>query len=133
MVEGERDDATGKFKLFGGSLLERIATEDDLKNRKLFVPMQRVQHSKLVSDNNFAIKKSRLKLNLAFQKNIRQEFGNPEDTKEKELYFDLVPNNPLFNREAATQLGNDFYNNKADFGLFWRSLSLSIWHKQNFS
>ncbi len=77
MVEGERDDATGKFILFGGSPIERIATSEDLKGRALFVPYQKVMHTKLVSDNNFAVKKSRLKINLAFQNNIRQEFGNP--------------------------------------------------------
>ena len=89
LVEGERDDATGQFLLFGGSPLERIATKADLDSRKLFVPMQRVQHNKIVSDNNFALKKSRLKINLAFQNNQRQEFGNPEDPTEKELFFDL--------------------------------------------
>jgi iron complex outermembrane recepter protein len=89
MVEGERDDATGNFILFGGTAQERIVTTTDLESRKLFVPMQRVQHNKLVSDNNFAIKKSRLKINLALQKNTRQEFGNPDDPAEKELQFNL--------------------------------------------
>lgn len=89
MVEGDRDDATGKFILFAGSPLERIATNNDLKDRELFVPQQKVMHTKLVSDNNFALKKSRLKLNIAFQNNIRQEFGNPEEPEEKELFFDL--------------------------------------------
>lgn len=89
MVEGDRDGATGKFILFGGSALERIATDDDLKGRTLFVPNQKVMHTKLVSDNNFALKKSRLKINLAFQNNVRQEFGNPEEPGEKELFFDL--------------------------------------------
>lgn len=89
LIEGERDDATGKFLLFSGSPLERVATNADLDTRKLFAPMQRVQHNKIVSDNNFAIKKSRLKINLAYQNNQRQEFGNPEDPTEKELFFDL--------------------------------------------
>ena len=89
LVEGERDDATGQFLLFGGSSLERIATRSDLDSRKLFVPQQRVQHNKIVSDNNFAIGNSRLKVNLGFQNNQRQEFGNPEDPLEKELFFDL--------------------------------------------
>ncbi len=89
MIEGDRDDATGKFILFGGSTLERIATLNDLETRKLFVPMQRVQHNKLVSDNSFALNKSRLKINLAYQNNKRQEFGNAEAPTEKELYFDL--------------------------------------------
>lgn len=89
LVEGDRDDATGKFILFAGSPLERIATAADIDTRDLFVPQQRVQHNRLILDNNFAIKKSRLKINLGYQNNLRQEFGNPEDPAEKELFFDL--------------------------------------------
>ncbi len=89
LIEGERDDAKGQFLLFAGTPLERIATKADLDTRKLFVPQQRVQHNKIVSDNNFAFKKSRLKVNLAYQNNLRQEFGNAEDPLEKSLFFDL--------------------------------------------
>ena len=89
MVEGDRDDATGRFILFAGSPLERTATGADLDSRELFVPFQRIRHTKLVSDNNFAIGKNRLKLNLAYQNNLRREYGNPEDPGEEELFFDL--------------------------------------------
>ena len=89
LVEGDRDDATGKFILYAGSPLERIATKADLDSRALLVPQQRVQHNKLILDNNFAIKKSRLKINLGYQDNQRQEFGNPESPEEKSLFFDL--------------------------------------------
>lgn len=89
MVEGNRDNGTGKFILFSGSPIERVATESDLDSRDLFVPQQRVQHNKFIIDNNFAIKKSRLKINLGYQNNLRQEFGNPEDPGKKSLFFDL--------------------------------------------
>lgn len=90
MVEGERDPVTGHFILYGGTPLERVATAQDLKGRdQAFIPRQRVQHNKLVSDNNFVIGQSRLKINLAYQNNRRQEFGNPEDHAEKSLFFDL--------------------------------------------
>ncbi len=89
LTEGDRDDATGNFILFAGSSLERIATDADLDSRDLFVPQQRVQHNKFILDNNFAIKKSRLKINLGYQNNLRQEFGNPESPDEKSLFFDL--------------------------------------------
>ena len=89
LIEGEREDATGQFLLFAGTSLERIATKADLDTRNLFVPQQRVQHNKIVSDNNFAFKQSRLKVNLAYQNNLRQEFGNAEDPLEKSLFFDL--------------------------------------------
>ena len=89
LVEGDRDDATGGFIVVAGSPLERIATEKDLDSRKLFTPNQNVQHYKIMSDNSFGIGKSRLKLNIGFQNNLRKEFGNPEDPSEKELFFDL--------------------------------------------
>ncbi len=89
LTEGDRDDATGRFILFAGTPLERIATDDDLDSRKLFIPNQRVRHTKLALDNNFAIGKSRLKINIGHQANQRQEFGNAEDPGEQELFFDL--------------------------------------------
>lgn len=89
LVEGDRDDATGKFILYAGTPLERIATTGDLDSWEMFIPYQRIQHSKIVSDNNFVIKKSRIKLNLAYQQNQRKEFGNAEDPDEQELFFDL--------------------------------------------
>lgn len=89
LVEGDRDDATGQFILYAGTPLERIATNKDLDARSLLVPRQNVVHNKLISDNNFAIGKSRLKLNLGYQVNQRKEYGNPEDPSEQELFFDL--------------------------------------------
>jgi len=89
LVEGERDDATGKFILYGGSSLERVATHEDLHERNPFIPRQDIKHYKLASDNNITVGKNRLKLNVGYQQNLRKEFGNPEDEKETELYFDL--------------------------------------------
>jgi iron complex outermembrane receptor protein len=89
MIEGERDPATGKFILFAGTTMERIATNADLDAREPFVPYQDVQHSKIVWDNNFAIDKSRLKFNFAYQQNLRKEFGDPEAPAKEELFFDL--------------------------------------------
>jgi iron complex outermembrane receptor protein len=89
VTEGDRDAVTGKFILYTGTPLERVATSKDLESRELFVPYQWVRHNKIVTDNSFAFKQSRLKVNLAWQQNLRQEFGNPENTSEKELAFDL--------------------------------------------
>ena len=38
LVEGDRDDATGKFILYSGTPLERIATNEDLDKKKTFDP-----------------------------------------------------------------------------------------------
>jgi len=89
LIEGDRDIATGQFLLFAGTPLERIATKQELDSRDLFAPQQRVQHNKIIADNNFAFRNNRLKVNLGYQNNIRQEFGNPEESAEKSLYFDL--------------------------------------------
>ncbi|MBI5856209.1 MAG: TonB-dependent receptor [Sphingobacteriales bacterium] len=89
LVEGDRDDATGQFILFAGSALERIATPADLDSKELFIPRQRVQHSKFITDNNFSINKSRLKIIIGYQNNLRSEFGNPEIPAEKSILFDL--------------------------------------------
>ena len=89
LVEGDRDDATGNFLLYAGTPLERIATQADLDDREVFIPYQRIQHNKIVTDNSFSIKKSRLKINLGYQQNLRKEFGDPENPGEEELFFDL--------------------------------------------
>ncbi|HEX7906260.1 MAG TPA: TonB-dependent receptor [Chitinophagaceae bacterium] len=89
LIEGERDDASGKFLLFTGTALERIATEADLASKDLFVPQQHILHTKIVSDNSFAIGKNRLKINVGYQQNQRKEFGDPENPAEAGLFFDL--------------------------------------------
>ncbi len=89
VVEGERDNNTGQFILFGGTPLERIATSQDLAGRTVLVPNQRVQHTKLVSDNSLQVGQSRLKFSLGLQQNKRREYGEAEAPDEEELFFDL--------------------------------------------
>ncbi len=92
LIEGDRDDATGKFlKLVNnnGIETEEIATDDDLRTIHPFIPKQRIQHMKVATDNSFRIGKSRLTAMLGFQKNKRKEFGNVLDPAERSLQFDL--------------------------------------------
>ncbi|HET9745770.1 MAG TPA: TonB-dependent receptor [Chitinophagaceae bacterium] len=89
LVEGERDDATGRFILYAGSSLERIATNEDLNERNPLNPRQNIKHYKIISDNSIGIGKSRLKINAGFQKNQRKEFANPEDKNQANLFFDM--------------------------------------------
>ena len=103
--------------------MERIATNTDLKERTPFIPFQNIRHHKIISDNNFAINKSRLKLNIAYQNNLRKEFGNPEDAKESELFFDLETINYNLQfvlpemKEWHTTLGiNGMYQNNSNRG-----------------
>ncbi len=89
LVEGERDSTTGGFLVNAGLPLERLATRSELHSRRLMIPMQNVQHYKVMSDNSFRLGRSRLKVNLGFQNNLRKEFGNAEDPDENSLFFDL--------------------------------------------
>ena len=89
LVEGDRDDATGKFILYTGTPLERIATNEDLDEKKPLIPRQNIKHYKIASDNSFKLGGNRLKLNVGYQDNLRKEFGDPENESETELSFDL--------------------------------------------
>jgi len=92
LVEGDRDDATGQFlKLIDDNGVEsqEIATDKDFKSTDPYIPRQRIQHFKTVTDNSFNIGKDRLTLVLGYQHNQRQEFGNILDPGEKGLFFDL--------------------------------------------
>jgi iron complex outermembrane receptor protein len=89
IVEGGRDEQTGKFLIYEETPVERIATDEDLKMRDPVTPFQKIAHYKIASDNSFNMGRNRLLLNIAFQNNKRREFANPEDAEEAELYFDL--------------------------------------------
>ena len=89
LIEGERDASTGKFVLFAGTPLEKIANNDDLNSRDILVPGQKINHFKLASDNNFAIGANRLILNIGYQRNQRKELGDPFEPTKPSLYFDL--------------------------------------------
>ena len=53
------------------------------------IPYQYIQHTKYILDNSINWGAGKLKANIAYQKNERQEFGNIEIPSEKSLYFDL--------------------------------------------
>ncbi len=91
IVEGSRDQSTGKFIAYPESPMERIATDEDLDGRDVLPPYQKINHNKFLLDNNFNIGKNRLKLTVGYQKNKRREFANleQEEAKEPELFFDL--------------------------------------------
>jgi iron complex outermembrane receptor protein len=89
LVEGDRDDATGKFILYSGTPLEHIATNEDLDEKKPLIPRQTIKHYKIASDNSIALGGSRLKWNVGYQDNLRKEFGDPENESETGLFFDL--------------------------------------------
>lgn len=89
VIEGERDNASGKFILFALSPMERIANSTDLNSRNLFAPNQGVHHFKIASDNIISIGTGRLGVNFGYQRNQRKEFGDPLQPMVPGLYFDL--------------------------------------------
>lgn len=89
IVEGERDTLTGALvkTIPGGA--EAIPSPVDFQQINPEVPWQHVQHFKIASDNNLNIGRDHLDLVLAFQRNQRQEFSNPDEADVPNAYFDL--------------------------------------------
>ena len=87
IIEGARD-ADGDFvkKLPNG--VEEKVTADDNAGTNPVVPYQRIQHTKISTDNSINLGRNRLAFNVGLQRNQRQEFGNPDDPNEIGNYFD---------------------------------------------
>ncbi|HET6995337.1 MAG TPA: TonB-dependent receptor plug domain-containing protein, partial [Chitinophagaceae bacterium] len=104
LVEGERDDATGKFLKpvnNGGVEAQEIATDADFKSTDPYIPRQRIRHFKITTDNSFNVGKNRLVLNIGYQRNQRQEFADILAPEEVGLYFDLGTVNYNFQYQFA--------------------------------
>ncbi len=88
LVQGERDDEGYFIKQIAGGGVARV-TEDDFKSTTPLIPYQHIRHFKIATDNSFKFGKSRLSLNVGYQENRREEFGNPDNLNERSLFFDL--------------------------------------------
>lgn len=88
IVDGERDSLGYFIKpLPGGG--ETTGTSADFNSTSPEIPYQHIRHFKVVSDNSIKMGDNRLVFNLGYQHNQRQEFSNPDDVDEQQLYFDL--------------------------------------------
>jgi iron complex outermembrane recepter protein len=88
LVEGERDNEGSFIKSITGGGFAK-ATIDDFKSTTPQIPYQHIRHFKITTDNNFKLNKNRLSINVGFQQNKREEFGNIDDLSERALFFDL--------------------------------------------
>jgi iron complex outermembrane recepter protein len=88
LVEGERDNEGYFIKPVAGGGEER-ATDADFNSVNPEIPYQHIRHFKIATDNSIKINKNNLTFNIGFQRNQREEFGNPDDLNERALYFDL--------------------------------------------
>jgi len=79
--DGSRDSATRKFtkQITQADDFRPIVSNEELNSYKITALHQHVQHYRIYSANNFILGKSRLGVNLAYQKSIRQEFDHPQD------------------------------------------------------
>jgi len=92
IVEGERDDVTGKFVkpvVENGTVSKEIVSDKDGKSYRQFVPYQQIYHYKAVLNNNIIVGKGNLKITTGYQQNRRQEFEDPVNKKDYALYFQL--------------------------------------------
>ena len=96
IVSGARDVITGEFLIFAETPQERVATNEELNSRELFVPYQSINHFKIGLDNNFIFSSGRLTMNIAYQNNKRKEFADAQNADEPELFFNLKTTNYNF-------------------------------------
>lgn len=77
--DGSRDSATRKFtkQISEEDTIRPVVTANELRSYKTTPLHQRVQHYRIYSANNFILGRSRLAVNISFQKSIRQEFSHP--------------------------------------------------------
>ncbi|ASZ09562.1 TonB-dependent receptor [Chitinophaga pendula] len=92
LVEGERD-GQGRFVKpvnKNGQAEEEPVTSSDNKDYSIGVPGQRINHDKLVWDNNIYLNNGgRLALTLGYQQNRRREYESPLTPDEPALYLKL--------------------------------------------
>jgi iron complex outermembrane recepter protein len=92
LIEGDRDNL-GRFTKpvnNNGVEDEAVATNSDFKSYSIGLPKQKINHQKLVLDNNFYLGNGgRLAVTLGYQWNIRREFGDVLTPDQPQLYLKL--------------------------------------------
>lgn len=89
IIEGDRDTITGKFLKYAGTPAEGIADINDFNGNTPAFPYQHIEHTKITSDNSFAVGRNRLNIVLSRQVNLRREIGDYTQPETPQLYFDL--------------------------------------------
>jgi iron complex outermembrane recepter protein len=88
VIEGDRNPDGSFIKALPNGI-DGIPSEDDFNSSTPYIPYQQIGHLKIIADNSFHIGSGKVTLNVAWQRNQRQEFGNIDDPAEKSLFFDL--------------------------------------------
>ena len=94
IVDGTRDSASGKLlqavaypDLNGGAPTYEMPTLQELKSYTPLVIDQRIKHTKVVWDNNFAAGNGRIKAIFSYQKNQRRERNDPTMPDVADIYY----------------------------------------------
>lgn len=129
IVEGERDEATGKFVRQVGfdtashEPITQIATNQELKSYTPFLINQDVKHYKLTWDNSLAVGNGRVTGRFAWQQNRRQEnndIANPDNSNIyyvlNTLNYDLRYVSPMMNRFNFSAGVNGMYQDSKNKG-----------------
>jgi iron complex outermembrane receptor protein len=87
--DGSRDSASRKFtkQISEEDTVRPVVSDQELRSYTISPLHQRIQHYRLYSANNFILGESRLALNLAYQRSIRQEFSHPQAADIAGLYL----------------------------------------------
>lgn len=95
MVEGERD-SLGNFLVVNQNGEENSATTSDLYGYKIGFPHQQIHHIRVANATQVKMKNGVFHSDIAFQKNIRKEFGDVTAPEAIDLLFDLSTVNYAF-------------------------------------
>jgi iron complex outermembrane receptor protein len=95
MVEGERD-SLGNFLVVNQNGEENSATTSDLNGNKIGFPHQQIHHIRVANATQVKMKNGVFHSDIAFQKNIRKEFGDVTAPEAIDLLFDLSTVNYAF-------------------------------------
>ena len=94
IVDGTRDSASGALlqavaypDLNNGQPSYEMPTAQELKSYTPLVIDQRIRHTKMVWDNNFAAGNGRIKAIFSYQKNQRQERNDPTMPNVADIYY----------------------------------------------
>jgi iron complex outermembrane recepter protein len=117
--DGSRDSASRKFtkQISEEDTMRPIVSDEELNSYKITALHQHVQHYRIYSSNKFNLGKSKLEVNLAYQKSIRQEFSHPQipaaglDLNLKTYSYDLKYYFPEKNDWSITTGVNGMYQN----------------------
>ena len=130
IVDGTRDSTTGVMMrqvsypgLNNGDPTYVIPTKQEQTSYQPFTINQRIQHSKLVWDNSFAVGSGRIVAIFSWQRNQRQESNDPTIPNTPNIYYssngatyDAKYLSPQFNGFNITAGVNGVYQNSQSLG-----------------